>query len=175
MRPAPRAVPWSGGTGRGRWCRGPREVLARGVAEERERHRAERRRVVDEHVEAAEGANDLHGDGVDVVLEGHVSGDPVRPLVLRRDAFDLVAMPRHEGDVGAAIENVPDQGEAQSGGAAGNGDAEAGKVSGLVRLEIVAGMMSLLRCMRTTAAILQVQVNLKSSDSGGMLAECWIC
>jgi hypothetical protein len=61
------------------------EVLALGVGEQRERHRAEARRVVDEHVEAAERGADLERDRMRVFLAGDVADDAVAAGDAARD------------------------------------------------------------------------------------------
>ena len=54
------------------------EIFAVGVGEQRERHRTEARGVVDQDVEAAELADDLQRDRMDIVLERDVADDAVR-------------------------------------------------------------------------------------------------
>ena len=74
------------------------EVLALGVGEQRQRHRAEARGVVDEHVEAAERAADLQRDRVDVVLARDVADDAVAAGDRARDALHARGVAGDEGD-----------------------------------------------------------------------------
>ena len=111
---------------------GPFQVLAVGVAQQRQRRRPEVRGVVDQHVEPAELADDLHGDGVDVVLHGDVADDAVRAGVSPRHLLDAARRAGDEGHPRAAAEQLPDEGQAQPGGAAGDGDPQAGEAVGSV-------------------------------------------
>ena len=56
----------------------PLEVLAVGVSERDERNRAERRGVIHEYVETAQGPEHLDRDRVDVLLARNVADDAVR-------------------------------------------------------------------------------------------------
>ena len=81
--------------------------------------------VIGEHVEAAELAEDLQRDGIDVVLAGDVADDAVRVWVVPCDALHGVGGAGDEGDVGSAARQLADEGEAESGGAAGDGGAKS--------------------------------------------------
>jgi hypothetical protein len=100
------------------------EVLALGVGEQGQRHRAEARGVVDEDVEAAERGADLQGDGVRVILAGDVADDAVAACDAACDFRDRVAVAGDEGDGVAARGEGLDQRQAEAGGAAGDGDAQ---------------------------------------------------
>ena len=100
------------------------EVLALGVAEQGERHRPEARGVVDEHVEAAERAADLQGDGVRVGLLRDVADDAVAAGKRRRGAGDGSALAGDEGDAIAARRKGLGERAAEARGAAGDGDAQ---------------------------------------------------
>ena len=90
------------------------QVLAVGVAQQLQRRRPEVRGVVDQHVEAAEFADDLHGDGVDVVLHGDVADDAVRAGVLARHLLDAARRAGDEGHPRAAAEQLAGRGPAQA-------------------------------------------------------------
>ena len=98
--------------------------FAVGVAEQRERRRAEVRGVVHQHVEAAECADDLEGDRVDVLLQGDVPDDPVYAGEVARHPLDAVPRPGDEGHPRAAAVQLPDEGQAQARGAPGDRDAK---------------------------------------------------
>ena len=68
------------------------EILAVGVGERHQRHRAERRGVVDEDVEAAERGRDLHRDRVDVLLARDVADDAVVPATSAATAWTRSAV-----------------------------------------------------------------------------------
>jgi hypothetical protein len=74
------------------------DVLAVGVGEQRERGRAEARRVVDQDVEAAERAADLQRDRVRVFLPGDVADDAVAAAKRFGDAAHARRVAGDEGD-----------------------------------------------------------------------------
>ena len=80
------------------------EVLARRVAEQRQRHRSQARGVVDEHVETAKGAGDLQSDRIDVFLPRDVADDAVRARMCQGDGLDVRGCACDEGHVRAAAE-----------------------------------------------------------------------
>ena len=128
--PTPRAAPSSalvrrnGPTQVGRERR--LEVLAVGVGEQRERHRAEARGVVDEDVEAAERGADLQRDAVRCLP---CARRRRRCRGCRRSAratrATRVAVAGDEGDLRRRARAGLDQRQAEAGGAAGDGDAQA--------------------------------------------------
>ena len=97
--------------------------LALGVGQQRQRHRPEARRVVDQHVEPAEAAGDLQRDRVDVVLAADVADDAVRAGRVG-GALDGARGAGDEGDARAVRGELPHQRQAEAGGAAGDGDAQ---------------------------------------------------
>ena len=68
------------------------QVFAIRIAEESERHRAEVGGIVDQDIQAAELARDLHGDRIDVVLRRDVADDAVRAGMSGGDAIDAFAV-----------------------------------------------------------------------------------
>ena len=74
-----RGALWSGGTDPADWWPAPLEVFAVGVGQQAQRHRPKVRGVVDQDVEATELAEDLQGDGIDVVFP---DTSPTMPCVL---------------------------------------------------------------------------------------------
>jgi hypothetical protein len=106
------------------------EVLAVRVAQQSQRCRPKFRGVIDQDVEPAEVAHDLDGDGVDVVLDGYIADDPVRSRVLPRHLFDAAWRAGDECHARAPAKQLADQGQAQSGGAARDGDAQPGASTG---------------------------------------------
>ena len=101
------------------------EVLALGVGEQRQRHRAEARRVVDQHVEAAERAADLQRDRVRVVLARDVADDAVRcRRCARATRVDARRVAGDEGDRAPRAVQRLDERQAEARGAAGDGDAQ---------------------------------------------------
>ena len=102
----------------------PFQVLAVGVAQQRERCRAEVRRVVDQDIEPAQLTDDLQRNGVDVVFHGNVADDPMRAGVFTRHLLDAAPRAGDEGHPGAATEQLPDEGQPQPGRAAGDGDPQ---------------------------------------------------
>ena len=76
--------------------------------------RAETRRVVDQHVQAAEFAENLQRDWIDVVFLRHVADDAVGVRQLGGDPLHGVRRAGDEGDVSAARDQFADQREAKS-------------------------------------------------------------
>ena len=76
-RPASRGPPWSAGTARAGSSPGPVRNPRRRCRRGARAASAEVRRVVHQDVEPAKRAEDLHGDGVDVVLLRDVADDAV--------------------------------------------------------------------------------------------------
>jgi hypothetical protein len=105
------------------------EVLAVGVGEQSERHRAEAGGAVDQHVEAAEVAGDLQGDRMDVVLAADVA-DNAGGAGVPGGFGDSLGGAGDEGDARALGSELADQREAEAGGAAGDGDAKGLEVGG---------------------------------------------
>ena len=134
------------------------EIFALGVGEERERRRPEARGVVDEHVEAAEGAELIwSGDRVDVLLPRDVADDAVGAGMVAGNAVDALAGAGDEGDAGAAAAELAHEREAETGGASGDGDSE------MVHAVGCSGMSQILDASSFMTPTLQVKVNLKSS------------
>ena len=106
------------------------EILALGVAEQRQRRRTEIRRVVDEDVEAAQLAENLQRHRVDVVFRRDVAHDAVRARMLAGDLVDPLAMARDERDAGALLVQKMDEGKAEARRAAGDRDADVGERMG---------------------------------------------
>ena len=69
--------------------------------------------------------SDLHGDGVDVRFHGDVADDAVRAGVFPRHPLDAVRRAGDERHARAATEQLPDEGQTQPGGAAGDRDPQA--------------------------------------------------
>ena len=101
------------------------EILAIGVAEERQRGGPEIGGVVDEDVETAEFAKNLESDGIDGVLRGDVSDDAVGARVATLDRFDPVAAARDEGHPRAGAVQLADEREPEAGCAARDGGPQA--------------------------------------------------
>jgi hypothetical protein len=107
------------GFGQAEWTqqiRGERdfEIFAIGVGQESQRRRSKARGVVDQHVEAAELAEDLQGDRIDVVFPGHVADDAVGIRQLAGDALHRLCGTGDEGDVSAAAGQFADECKAES-------------------------------------------------------------
>jgi hypothetical protein len=64
---------------------------------------------------------------MDLLLFGDVSYYAVRAGLGAGDAFDAFAMAGYESDARPVVYEVMDEGEAQAGSAAGNGDSQAGE------------------------------------------------
>ena len=77
------------------------KLFAFGVGQQRERNRSQGRSVVDERVEPAEIAGDLHGDRVDVFLAPDVPDDPAG-AGLRGDLLDRPGGAGDESDAGTS-------------------------------------------------------------------------
>ncbi len=101
------------------------ECFARGVGERRERHRAEARRIVDEHVDAAAPAERLQRNAMDRVLVGDIADDAERFRLFARDALDAIRRARDERDVRAALAQFADERTSESRRAAGDENAQA--------------------------------------------------
>src|SRR5207249_3886474 len=111
-------------------CReGTLEILAIGVGEERERRRPQVRRVVDEDVKPAETSDDLHGNGVDVLLLRNVADDAVCAAMLACHSLDALAVASDKGEVRSATEQLAHEGKPQPRRTAGDGDPQARKAS----------------------------------------------
>ena len=104
----------------------PLEILALGVAEERERRGPEIGRVVDQDVESAELAENLERDGIDGVLRRDVADDAVDAGVAALDRFDAVAAARDEGDARAGAVQGTDERQSETGRPACDGDPQVG-------------------------------------------------
>ena len=108
--------------------KGELEVLALGVAEQRERRWAQARGVVDEDVQSAKRAENLQRDRMDVLLAGDVADNADDPGIRGRDSLDSFAIPGDEGDVRAAAGEFANQREAEPGCPACDGDAKSNEL-----------------------------------------------
>ena len=106
------------------------EILTFGVAEQRQRSRPKVRRVVDQHVEASELAENLQGYRIDVVLRRDVSHDAVGARMSTSDLADRLGMAGDERDAGALFVQLMDESEPEARGAAGYRDTTIGEGMG---------------------------------------------
>jgi hypothetical protein len=100
------------------------EILTFGVRQRRERHRAERRRIVHEDVESAQCTEQLNRDRVDVFLSRDVSDDAAGVRQLASDAFDARATACDERHMGPVFEQASDQGQSEPGRATCDRDTQ---------------------------------------------------
>ena len=103
------------------------EILALGIAEQRERRRAEIRRVVDQDVEAAQLAENLQRHRVDVVLRRDVADDAVRAGMLAGDLRRPARGRARRTPPARLLVEEMDERETEARGAAGDGDAQVGE------------------------------------------------
>src|SRR5262249_23317587 len=94
----------------------------------------------------AQLADDLHGEGVDVVLDADVADYAVRAGVFAGDLLDAARRAGDEGHSRATPPQLAHQGQPQPRGAAGDGDSQAGeRIGGVGRRQRVHGTWLLSR------------------------------
>jgi hypothetical protein len=144
----------------------------------------------DENIKSSKRTHDLYRNGVYIFLPGHVTDNAACIRQLLHDPFHPVLAPRDERDLGTAIQEFADEGQAKAGSAAGNSDStpeERVERRVICRGELrrsrvdsfVMDMHESSFCRKGVMVChifrLQVKVNLKSSTNPFSLSLCPAC